>query len=54
MTDNESEAKQSGYQKYVQRRKEDMDNPKPPDSKDYIRLSEDGKKEYMKYVRKAY
>jgi hypothetical protein len=38
----------------VQRRKEDLEHPTPPDSRDYIRLSENGKKEYMKYVRKAY
>lgn len=33
----------SGYQRYVQRRKEEMDNPKPPSEKEYIHLNEKGK-----------
>jgi hypothetical protein len=44
----------SSYQKYVQRRNEEMHNPKPPSEKEYVRLNEKGRTEYMKFVRKAY
>lgn len=40
MTEAHSQPEPTGYQKYLQRR----NDPKPPDSKDYIRLSESGKK----------
>lgn len=31
-----------------------MDNPKPPKEGEYVRLTEKGRTEYMKYVKKAY
>ena len=45
---------ESSYQKYVRRRQDEMDNPRPPSEKEYISLSAKGKKEYLKYVRKSY
>jgi len=44
----------TSYQKYVQRKNDELHNPKPPSSSEYIRLNEKGKNEYMPYVRKAY
>lgn len=48
------EPKLTGYQKYLKRKQEEMDNPKPPSEQEYIRLNEKGRAEYMKFVRKAY
>ena len=44
----------SSYQRYMQKKKEELHNPKPPSEKEYVRVNEKGKQEYLKYVNKSY